>query len=93
MSTDQAIDIGREAVMMTLMLSAPALIAATVVGLVIGLIQALTQVQDQTVSFVPKLVAMLIVVSLSLPWLVARMTDYSHNLIVNIPQTIVPDLF
>jgi flagellar biosynthetic protein FliQ len=93
MSTDQAIDIGRQAVMMTLLLSAPALIAATAVGLAIGLIQALTQVQDQTVSFVPKLVAMLIVVSLALPWLVTRMTDYSHNLIVNIPQTLLPDIF
>ncbi|MEZ6071899.1 MAG: flagellar biosynthesis protein FliQ [Pirellulales bacterium] len=93
MSIDQAIDIGREAVMMTLLISAPALIAATVMGLVIGLIQALTQVQDQTVSFVPKLVAMLIVVSLTLPWLITRMTDYSQNLLINIPQTLVPDLF
>lgn len=79
--------------MMTLLISAPALIAATVMGLVIGLIQALTQVQDQTVSFVPKLVAMLIVVSLTLPWLITRMTDYSQNLLINIPQTLVPDLF
>ena len=93
MSIDQAIDIGREAVLMTLLLAAPALIAATLVGLVIGLLQALTQVQDQTVSFVPKLVAMLIVVSLTLPWLLSKMTDYSHNLIVNIPQTLIPELF
>jgi flagellar biosynthetic protein FliQ len=90
---DQAIDIGREAVIMTLLLAAPALIAATLVGLVVGLIQALTQVQDQTVSFVPKLVVMLIVVSIALPWLLSQMTDYSHNLIVNIPQTLIPELF
>jgi flagellar biosynthetic protein FliQ len=80
-------------VMMTLMLAAPVLIAATAVGLAIGLLQALTQVQDQTVSFVPKLVAMLIVISLTLPWLLTRMTEYSHNLIVNIPQMLLPEIY
>ena len=59
-----------------------------VVGLAVGLLQAMTQVQEQTVSFLPKLVAMIIVLSLSLPWLVNEMVRYSHDLIVNIPNTL-----
>ena len=52
----------------------------------IGLAQALTQVQDQTVAFVPKIVAMVAVLVLCLPWLVQKMVEYSEMLIANIPQ-------
>ncbi len=54
-------------------------------GLLIGLLQALTQIQEQTVAFVPKLIAMVLVLSLALPWLIARMVQYSHELIAGIP--------
>ena len=55
------------------------------VGLLIGLLQALTQIQEQTVAFVPKLIAMVLVLSLALPWLIARMVQYSNELIAGIP--------
>jgi flagellar biosynthetic protein FliQ len=58
------------------------------VGLVIGLIQALTQIQEQTVAFVPKLVAMAIALGLSLPWLLTRLVEYSRELILNIPGSL-----
>ena len=56
-------------------------------GLLIGLIQALTQIQDQTISFVPKIVTMVLVLVMCLPWLIQRMMTYSEDLITNIPQT------
>jgi flagellar biosynthesis protein FliQ len=58
------------------------------VGLLIGLAQALTQVQDQTVAFVPKIVAMFVALLVCLPWLTQKLIEYSEQLITNIPKTI-----
>jgi flagellar biosynthetic protein FliQ len=88
MNPDVAVDLGREAVNMALVLGAPLLAAGLGVGLVVGLLQAITQIHEQAVSFVPKLVAMVLVLSLALPWLVNEMVQYSHDLIQNIPKTL-----
>jgi flagellar biosynthesis protein FliQ len=88
MDPQDAIDLGRQAILFTLLISSPVLLAGMVVGLVIGLLQAVTQIQEQTVAFVPKLVAMVLVVTLALPWLVNQMVQYSHDLIANIPQNL-----
>jgi flagellar biosynthetic protein FliQ len=88
MDAQQTVDIGREAMMTALTLGAPVLLAGLAVALLIGLFQALTQIQDQTISFISKLVAMVVVLGLSLPWLVERMVIYSQGVIANIPQTI-----
>jgi flagellar biosynthesis protein FliQ len=85
MDPRQIIDLGREAVWTGLLLSAPLLLTGMVVGLVIGLLQALTQIQEQTVAFVPKIVAMVLAMSLLLPWLIARMVEYSSGVISAIP--------
>ena len=61
------------------------LVAGMIVGLVIGLFQALTQIQEQTVAFVPKIIVMLLVLSVSLPWLIAQMLQYTTSLIAGIP--------
>ncbi len=79
------IDLGREAIWISLLVGAPVLLTGMVVGLLIGLLQALTQIQEQTVAFVPKIVAMVLVISLLLPWLLARMLEYSGGLISGIP--------
>lgn len=89
MDTQTAIDLGREALSMAIIIGAPVLLVGAAVGLLIGLVQALTQVQDQTISFVPKIVMMMLVLVLCLPWLIERMIQYSHQLIANIPQTIL----
>ncbi|MBN2217891.1 MAG: flagellar biosynthetic protein FliQ, partial [Pirellulales bacterium] len=73
MSPQDAIELTRQALFETLLLCAPVLTAGLVVGLVIGLLQALTQVQEQTIAFVPKLVAMFAVLLLALPWLITTM--------------------
>jgi flagellar biosynthetic protein FliQ len=88
MNPQEAIDLGRQAVNITLIVGAPILLSGMFVGLAIGMLQAITQIQEQTVSFVPKLVAMVLVLSLTLPWLVNQMVQYSHHLIVNIPNTL-----
>ncbi len=81
-----AVDLGRQAILEMLILSSPVLIAGMVVGLVVGLIQALTQIQEQTVAFVPKIIAMVLALSVTLPWLVTRMVEYSQELIAEIPN-------
>ena len=85
MDPQDAIDLGREAIWTMLLIGSPVLVAGMIVGLMIGLLQALTQIQEQTVAFVPKIVAMVLVLSLSLPWLIARMVQYSNDLIAGIP--------
>lgn len=88
MNPQDAVDLGRQAAATALVLGGPLLASALIVGLVVGLLQAITQVQEQTVSFVPKLVAVIVVLSLMMPWLVEGMVQYSHDLIVNIPNTL-----
>jgi flagellar biosynthetic protein FliQ len=88
MDPQNAVDLGREAMMTTLLVGSPIVLAGMLVGLLVGLLQAATQVQEQTVSFVPKLLAMMAVVSLLLPWLIDQMVRYSHDLIVNIPRSL-----
>ena len=89
MDSQSAIDLAREALSTAMLIGAPVLIAGVVVGLLIGLVQALTQIQDQTISFVPKIVMMVLVLLMSLPWLIERMMTYSQTLITHIPQTLL----
>lgn len=86
MEPEQAIDLGRQAILVTLLVSSPVLLAGMIVGLTIGLFQALTQIQEQSVAFVPKIVVMILAVSLSLPWLLARMLQFTSDLFMNIPD-------
>ena len=83
--SELALGLGRDAIWMSLLISAPVLLAGMAVGLVIGLLQAVTQIQEQTVAFVPKLVIMVLVLSFTLPWLLGQMTQYTTDLIAGIP--------
>ncbi len=85
MEPQYAIDLGRQALLTTLMIGSPVLLSGMVVGLLIGLFQALTQIQEQTVAFVPKIVAMVLALSITLPWLISRMIQYTTDLIEGIP--------
>ena len=86
MDAQDAVELGRQALLITLYIGAPVLIAGMVVGLLVGLIQALTQIQEQTVAFVPKIVAMVLTLCLTLPWALTQMVEYTHELISNIPN-------
>jgi flagellar biosynthesis protein FliQ len=85
MDPQDAIDLTREALWTTLLIGSPVLVAGMIVGLVISLFQALTQIQEQTVAFVPKIIVMVLVLSVSLPWLIAQMLQYTTDLISGIP--------
>jgi len=86
---DTVIDLGRDALVMTVMLSAPLLLAALVTGLVIGLFQAATQINEQTLSFIPKLLAMVVVLMATGPWILSTMLNYTSELIVNVVPRVV----
>lgn len=88
MTTDTAIELFRNAAMLALVLCGPLLLVALAVGLVMGLIQALTQVQDQSLTFVPRLLALTVVLLLLLPWGLSLLTEYAADLIRGIPHSI-----
>lgn len=85
MDAQSAIDLGRQALWTALVIGSPVLVAGMIVGLVIGLLQALTQIQEQSVAFVPKIIVMLVVLSVALPWLISQMVQYTTELIGGIP--------
>lgn len=80
-----ALEIGRNAVGMSLMLAAPMLIVAMVVGLIIGVVQALTQINEVTLSFVPKILAVFGALALAGPWLISTMLSYTVDLFNSLP--------
>lgn len=80
MSVDQASDLIRETLVLTLVISTPLLLIGLVVGLVISLFQAVTQIQEQTLTFVPKIVAMVAAAILVMPWLTVRLMDYAARM-------------
>lgn len=81
-------EIGRQAIEVTLVMAAPALLSALVVGLIISVFQAATQLNEATLQFVPKLVVMFLVLMLAGPWMLQYMIDYIQRLFESIPQLI-----
>ena len=88
MTPEVVMDIGRQAIEMTLILSGPLLLSALVVGLIISIFQAATQINEQTLSFIPKLLATFLVLILAGPWMLQMMVDYIRRLFESIPQII-----
>ncbi len=88
-------EIGRQAIEVTLLIAAPMLVTALVVGLIISIFQAATQLNESTLQFVPKLVAMFVVLLLAGPWMLQYLIDYIQRLFGSIPQVglaLVPHL-
>ncbi|MDO8313690.1 MAG: flagellar biosynthesis protein FliQ [Rugosibacter sp.] len=88
MTPTTVIEIGRGALELTLLISAPLFIAALVTGLIVSIFQAATQINEATLSFVPKLVAIFITLILAGPWMITMMTDYMRRLFESIPGVI-----
>ena len=80
MEPAEIIDIIREGIYVLILIAAPVMLTALIVGLIISLFQALTQIQEQTLSFVPKVVTMMLVLGLTLPFMLRELTDYTHKL-------------
>lgn len=80
MESPEVMDFAREGIWVLLLVSAPMLITALVVGLAISLVQALTQIQESTLTFVPKLVAMMLVMAITLPFMLQSLEEYGLKL-------------
>jgi len=85
MDFGMALDLGRNAFLMALTTSAPVLVAGMAVGLVLSLVQAVTQLQEQTLTFVPKIVAMVVAAAYFIPWIALRMVDYTELMLGTLP--------
>ena len=74
---DNIVDLVREMLLITLKIAAPILLAGVVVGLIISIFQAITSIQEQTLTFVPKIVAMLLVAVVLIPWIAVRLMEFT----------------
>ena len=88
MTPTAVIELGRQAVEVTLLVSAPLFIAALATGLLISIFQAATQINESTLSFVPKLIVIFLVLVMAGPWMITLMTDYMRRLFEAIPNFI-----
>jgi flagellar biosynthesis protein FliQ len=86
MTAEQAIEMTRSAVGLTLLMGAPIMLIAVIVGLSISVMQAVTQLQDQTLSFVPKIIAMALAALFFFPWMVHQMIEYAAAVFTNVPS-------
>lgn len=80
MGIDAALDMCRDALVISLVISAPVLGVGLVFGLLISIIQAVTQIQDQTISIVPKIFAMVITGVFFIPWVTSQLLEYAQEL-------------
>ncbi len=80
--------IGKQGLFLTLILSAPAVLVALITGLMISLVQATTQIQEQTLTFVPKLVGVFLILALTGPWLMSQMIAFTKALLEGFPRYI-----
>lgn len=79
------VDLGREAVLLTLVLAAPILLTGLIVAAVVGILQAATQVQEQTLSLIPKIAAMLLAVVVTGPWVLTRLVEFGRRMFGTLP--------
>jgi len=85
MTADTVMDIGREALWLAVLLSAPLLLSALAIGLLIGVFQAATQIQEMTLSFIPKLVALVVALFVAGPWMLQVAISFAERLYREIP--------
>jgi len=81
-------DLARNAMMVAMLIAAPMLIVALLVGLVVSIVQTMTQIQEQTLSFVPKLVAVAATFLVALPWMLQLLVEYTSQLFRSLPGLI-----
>jgi flagellar biosynthetic protein FliQ len=88
MTPETDMGIGQHALVVTLMIAAPLLLTALVVGLLVGVLQAATQINEMTLSFIPKLLALAAVLVIAGPWMLRTLIDYTRHLIESLPSLI-----
>jgi flagellar biosynthetic protein FliQ len=85
MTPESVMALAHQAMYVALLLAAPLLLVALVVGLVVSLFQAATQINETTLSFIPKLLAIIVTLVIAGPWMLATMLDYLRQMLTNIP--------
>jgi flagellar biosynthetic protein FliQ len=85
-----AVDMTRKALLLTLELSLPVLLVGMVVGFLVSLLQAVTQIQEQTLSFIPKILAVAATVFLALPWMLNALVEYTREVILEMRTVLLP---
>ncbi|MBU4532800.1 MAG: flagellar type III secretion system protein FliQ [Firmicutes bacterium] len=88
MTTVMALELVQKSLMMVLLLIAPPLLVSLLVGLVISLLQAATQVQDQMITFVPRMIAVFLSLLLLAPWYMKMITSFAHDVITTMAKTV-----
>ena len=87
MSPETVIHVGRQAVETVLLTASPMLIAAMVIGLLISIFQAATQINEQTMTFIPKIVAVLVSLIIFAPWMIQKLLSFTSGILVGIATT------
>ncbi|MDD2721900.1 MAG: flagellar biosynthesis protein FliQ [Gallionella sp.] len=85
MTPESVVTLGQQAIELTLMISAPLLLSALLIGLVVSIFQAATQINEQTLSFIPKIVGIFVTLIIAGPWMISMMVDFMRRLFGNIP--------
>jgi len=85
MDSGTVLALGREMLLLTLYLSVPIMVVGMAIGLIISIFQAMTQIQEQTLTFVPKIIGILVAILLLLPWSLQLMVAYTQRLIEQMP--------
>lgn len=85
MTPESVVTIGQQAVEITILVSAPLLLAALAVGLLVSIFQAATQINEMTLSFIPKLLVMFVVLVVAGPWMLNLLMDFTRRLFTSIP--------
>lgn len=88
MENEFAIEVVNQAIRVTLMLSAPMLLGALVVGVLVSIFQAVTQINEQTLSFIPKILVIIAALVIFSPWMMETMVSYTRELFISIPELI-----
>lgn len=88
MSGDMAIQVGRDALSMVMLVSAPMLGLGLLVGILVSIFQATTQIQEQTLSFIPKIIAVFVAILVFGPWMLSLLVDYTRAIFVSLPHMI-----
>jgi len=88
MTPETVVSIGQQAIQVTILVAAPLLLSALAVGLLVSIFQAATQINEMTLSFIPKLLVMFVVLIVAGPWMIQLMVDYMRRLFESIPGLI-----
>jgi flagellar biosynthetic protein FliQ len=88
MDASQVFTTGQQALMLLLMVSAPVLVVVLVVGLIVSVFQAATQINEATLSFVPKIIAAVVVLAIAGPWMMTTLVEYLQRTLQSIPSAV-----